>query len=622
MCIGGGLQMRRKIYQLLISLVATVAVFLAGGLIFNNVTAHAAEVLTSGLQAGDATITDVNGNAITNGSQLDKWTSYSVSYNWSIPDGQAIATGDTATVHLPEGAVAEHDTTVSILDDTGREVGIFTIKAGETTGSIMFNDAFASVGTNRRGTLQFYVKGTTYTGGDGEDWGLNKIGWISEKNPDGSPSKLTWNIAFNPMSQNVGSAVVTDTLGPNQEFIPGSVVAETGEYVTKSTFVSSGTTTPTVSQNGNQLTFTFANVTTAINMTYQTRPTTLENGGSWTNQASWDGRTVGSQIAWGGSGSGTGDATTGEVILNKQASANGEMLAGAVYRLQQTDGTVVASNLTTDANGQIIYSDLASGNYEFVEVTPPAGFALNETPIPFTIEAGQTTPVEVFATDEREESEGPGTGGTPENPENPENPGNPGNPEPENPENPEDPETPENPENPTPENPEPENPENPAAPEEPENPEPGNPGNPEAPVSPEPGTPEVPGQPEPGTTTPSVPEKPQEPETQKPTVTQPQQPTQPGTTTGNGSSTTAGNGVTAGAGANGTNGTNGTDSTTSGQQSGATSSNGHAAAHTTAPSASGKLPQTGNRENPLMFWLGIGLLIITGLGYGVYRRQK
>lgn len=604
--------MRRKIYRLLVSLVATVAVFLAGGLMFNNVTAHAAEVLASGLQAGDATITDVNGNAIANGSQLDKWTSYSVSYNWSIPDGQAIATGDTATVTLPEGAVAEHDTTVSILDDTGREVGVFTIKAGETTGSIMFNDAFASAGTNRRGTLQFYVKGTTFTGGTGEDWGLNKIGWISEKNPDGSPAKLTWNIAFNPMSQNVGAAVVTDTLGPNQEFIPGSVIAETGEYVTKSTFVSSGNTTPTVSQNGNQLTFTFANVTTAINMTYQTRPTTLDNGGSWTNQASWDGRTVGSQIAWGGSGSGSGDATTGEVVLNKQAAATGEMLAGAVYRLQQTDGTVVANNLTTDANGQIIYSDLASGDYEFVEVTPPAGFTLDETPIPFTIVAGQTAPIEVFATDKRENSEGPGTGGNTENPE-------PGTPE--NPENPE-PGTPENPENPEPGNPEPGTPENPENPE-PENPEPG---NPEAPEYPEPGTPETPEVP--GTTTPSVPEEPQQPTTpqqpepEKPTVTQPQQPTQPGTTTGGqGSSTTTGSGTTTGAAANGT------GSSTSGQQSGTTSAtHGQSAASATAPSssssASGKLPQTGEHENPVMFWLGIGLLAITGLSYGIYRRQK
>lgn len=402
--------MCKQIFRIVVSLVVAITVFLIGGWI----TAQASEIPTSGLQAGDATITDMTGQSMTHDDVLDKWSSYLVHYNWQIPDGHPIGAGDTATVTLPTGAVAETDITIPLLDDNQREVGTFTIKAGEQTGTITFNNSLSTTGTNREGTLQFYVRGNTNTNHSDQDWGINKVGWIGERDTMGLPTRLTWNVAFNPTSQTIGTAVVTDTLGPNQVYVPGSVYAETGSYQANGQFTATGTTTPTVAVSGQQLTLTFTDVKTAINLVYQTTPSLADGGGTWTNQANWNGQTVSAHIAWGGSGSGggTGTETAGAVMLTKSDDSSGKSLAGAVYRLEKADGSVVATNLTTNDDGRVVYTQLSAGDYQFVEVTPPAGYALNSTPIPFTIVTGQVTPVTVYASDEEIPTPGGGDTGT------------------------------------------------------------------------------------------------------------------------------------------------------------------------------------------------------------------
>ena len=88
--------MHRKIYAVIISILMALTVFLVGGGAFGTVTAHAAEVPTSGLAAGDATVMDINGNSVSNNGDLSWWTNYSVSYDWAIPNGTTIKAGDTA----------------------------------------------------------------------------------------------------------------------------------------------------------------------------------------------------------------------------------------------------------------------------------------------------------------------------------------------------------------------------------------------------------------------------------------------------------------------------------------------------------------------------------------------
>lgn len=88
----------------------------------------------------------------------------------------------------------------------------------------------------------------------------------------------------------------------------------------------------------------------------------------------------------------------GEVTLTKYQTSTTTALAGAVYQLKKGN-VVVQDNLTTDANGKIKVTNLQAGSYSFVEVTPPTGYQLNTTPVPFTIAAKQTTAVAVSAYD-------------------------------------------------------------------------------------------------------------------------------------------------------------------------------------------------------------------------------
>ncbi|NVQ51297.1 collagen binding domain-containing protein [Listeria monocytogenes] len=91
------------------------------------------------------------------------------------------------------------------------------------------------------------------------------------------------------------------------------------------------------------------------------------------------------------------DVDTGEVILVKQDSATGETLEGAVFDLMTADGAIVASNLTTDANGEITVTNLAPGKYSFKETKAPEGYELATDVWEFTIAPNQPEKITITA---------------------------------------------------------------------------------------------------------------------------------------------------------------------------------------------------------------------------------
>ncbi|AVK60887.1 hypothetical protein C5Z25_03575 [Lactobacillus sp. CBA3605] len=395
--------MRTKVYLALLGLLTVMLVVLATGQV-----AKAASITTTGLAGTDAQVTDRYGTVVKDPSTLSKWENYSIQYQWAIPDGESLAAGDTAPVTLPNGAVAASDLNFPLTDADGTTIGTFVIKAGETTGTITFNDELATKTIDRHGTLNFYAKGTA-AGDTHFGWQLNKIGWIGSYDEQGKPSQLTWNVAFNPTGANLGTVVVTDTLGPNQTFLPTTVSAMAGQYDSAGSFISSGEPlTPQVIYQGNQVKFIFSNVTTAVNMVYNTQlENVTTNSNSWTNTASMQGTTVSGHVSWGGAGTGSGQGdgdddedATGSVVLNKKDATTGAVLPGASYDLRASDGTVIASDIQTNAKGKVFVDDLNPGTYSFVETKAPTGYDLNQTPIRFEITAGDlSTPVQVTQKD-------------------------------------------------------------------------------------------------------------------------------------------------------------------------------------------------------------------------------
>lgn len=76
----------------------------------------------------------------------------------------------------------------------------------------------------------------------------------------------------------------------------------------------------------------------------------------------------------------------GTAKLTKQAES-GKLLADAVFEVQTKAGDTVQENLNSNENGEVTAKDLEPGDYQFVETKAPAGYLINTTPIPFTIDA-------------------------------------------------------------------------------------------------------------------------------------------------------------------------------------------------------------------------------------------
>ncbi|MGM0123996.1 hypothetical protein IGI37_001370 [Enterococcus sp. AZ194] len=92
----------------------------------------------------------------------------------------------------------------------------------------------------------------------------------------------------------------------------------------------------------------------------------------------------------------------GGVVLTKLDSKSGEVLQGAIFELQDKDGKLLQSGLSTDETGKLTVNDLVPGDYQFVETKAPTGYKLDQTPVEFTIEKDQRTAIQVAMTNELE----------------------------------------------------------------------------------------------------------------------------------------------------------------------------------------------------------------------------
>ncbi|MDV2575377.1 hypothetical protein RYX41_00025 [Lactiplantibacillus plantarum] len=97
----------------------------------------------------------------------------------------------------------------------GTVVGTFTAETGSQTGTLTFNDYYATSDRyNRQGDLTFCVTGTSATTGSSTT-GINKVGWADSNSldPDGNPAKMIWQVVANINSEKWQQVAIVDQLG-------------------------------------------------------------------------------------------------------------------------------------------------------------------------------------------------------------------------------------------------------------------------------------------------------------------------------------------------------------------------------------------------------------------------
>ncbi|MCT0016797.1 Cna B-type domain-containing protein [Lactococcus lactis subsp. lactis] len=343
----------RKFTRVLSILLLLLGVFAGSG---NIVRATDLTSNVQGLDANLAVITDSGGNVLNHTDALDMFTNYNVTWNWSATDNVAIHRGDTANVTLPDNVTMAMNITFTLYALDGvTPIGTFTA-TGSRTGVITFNDYFESHPSNKKGSLQVSATGTKNVSTGSNDFDIHKSGYLDEK---GIPS---WNIAVNPKSESWTNVTVTDQSSDNQsidwstfQVISGSYDASGNFDLTQPYTVLTEGTDYTITKNGNTFTVNLGNITTGLQITYQSQAIA---GGVLTNTAGV-GHDGGSgynnstaTIDTNGSGGGSGDEVTnvtGTKTWADDNNASGHRPNSITVNLL-ANGTKVASKTVTAAD--------------------------------------------------------------------------------------------------------------------------------------------------------------------------------------------------------------------------------------------------------------------------------
>ncbi|MGG5343689.1 Ig-like domain-containing protein [Enterococcus sp. AZ192] len=148
----------------------------------------------------------------------------SLTFPYAVPNEVTITSGDTMRLDVPANCLIASSFSYDITAADGTV--ILTITGDDLTNTVTatFGPYYESHTANRQGEIIFYARGSSTV--ENSDWVMNMVGWNNYDN-----TAAVWNIIINPDSKYITNTVLTDILGPDQQFDEGFFVqAALGTY--------------------------------------------------------------------------------------------------------------------------------------------------------------------------------------------------------------------------------------------------------------------------------------------------------------------------------------------------------------------------------------------------------
>lgn len=233
------------------------------------------------------------------------------------------------------------------------------------------------------------------------------------KNGSQNGDKINWQITVNQGQSKLTDAEIFDTPSRNQVLLSDSFhlfsmrAAANGDLTKDVELVKGNGYTVDIQTdvNGNQ-TFRLkfkSPISTAFVLEYQSVIAARDQE-SVTNAVSFSGNnvttvtkeTVKDIVVGVSTGSGTGNGVRGSLEVKKVDASNRELpLRGATYELYRKSGETknLIQTQTTNEAGIAIFQGLLAGDYVIKEITAPAGYSLDGSEHPFTLQSAENKKV-------------------------------------------------------------------------------------------------------------------------------------------------------------------------------------------------------------------------------------
>ena len=206
--------------KILLSILAVIAgLFLVT--VTTTSTAYARDVSeVVGLDSNSAVIKDSTGKVYSHTAELPDNLNYTANYQWSIPNGVNVSSGDTLTFHLPENVIIPNDATFPMKNSLGITIGMVTITQGSQVGVVVLNSALTYTPLNRKGYIRIIV--TPNVSDSNEQLSqvvLNKTASWAETN---NPNTINWQVNVLAQGSSITNPTFVDKMSPNHTYIDGS----------------------------------------------------------------------------------------------------------------------------------------------------------------------------------------------------------------------------------------------------------------------------------------------------------------------------------------------------------------------------------------------------------------